>query len=51
MNKIDEFEKTSKIKKLIGIHIRVYVITVDLMERVHMQVWKTTTKTLGKSKL
>lgn len=28
-----------------------HVITVDLMERVHMQVSKTTTKTLGKSKL
>ena len=39
------------VKSKIGIHIRVHVITVDLMERVHMQVWKTATKTLGKSKL
>ena len=39
------------VKSKIGIHIRVHVITVDLMERVRMQVWKTATKTLGKSKL
>ena len=40
------------VKLKIGIHIRVHMITVDLMESVHMQtVWKTTTKTLGKSKI
>ena len=39
------------VKSKIGIHIRVHVITVDLMEMVHIQVLKTTTKTLGKSKL
>ena len=39
------------VKSKIGIHIRVHVITVDLIEMVHMQVLKTTTKTLGKSKL